>query len=422
MAQYSYQDFVDWFYEFSTRQALDETILLDGYLSYLTNIGFDLSRVNYAHKALHPQVSSISSIWVPKSLKRELESPINAPTVERSISEVSSGFVMTLKFPIGSFDLEGFKNSPIQLVFKSGNPYRFKIEGASKPLPYVILEDGEAIGGSDYFIVPFFFSNEPFGFLSWITKRKGGFSEDSLDFLLRTSHLISLRWNQSVQSKTMEEVLKIYLGKATGPKVFSGRILRGDFEKIQSIIWFSDIRDFTSISERLESAALVELLNAYFGICIPVIESLGGEVLKMLGDGLLAVFPFNERNKIKTHFKSLLAARRILKQLIIINKERKKSGLPVIEHGIGLHYGTVMYGNIGAKDRLDFTVIGTAVNLSSRIASLCGQYRKVVLASEEFAKEIDIQWEDLGEQTLKGVARKQRIFGIPQAEAMRDNS
>ncbi len=420
----SYEHFVRWIYQTSESSSNSLEDFFNAYIGYLLGLGFPIIRVNFGRRALHPQVSSISCLWLPLESKSEIDAQFTTQDAKQSLFQLSNGFLLESKFPIGSFQLSGYQKSPINHILQTRKPYGIDLQefrdkgGDPKDLPFPILTDLYGSGCTYYLACPQFFSDLPFGFVSFVTRSPNGFSENERSFLIETSHLFALKWNQIAQNQTMESLLQIYLGKHTGPRVSAGKILRGDFEEIRSVIWFSDIRNFTGISEQVHSDELVRILNLYFDTCIPIIEELGGEVLKMIGDGLLAVFPFNEDTKIKTHFKSLLAARRILKKLVSINLTRKSENLPLIEHGVGLHFGNVLYGNIGSKDRLDFTVIGEAVNLSSRIASLCGQLGKAVLASEEFAKEADIHWQELGEYSLKGIANKRKIYGIPQAEEM----
>jgi len=421
---YSYKDFVDWIYK-SVGQLANSEELINAYVNYLFDSGITLARVNYGIRALHPQVSAITYLW--KNLNSESDFQFRDDTVffNQSQVEFERGKLVVSKFPTGRLLDSVYTKSPIPSVFRNKKPYRYsfldegKIDGKRD---FEILDEIFSQGVTDYFLCPQFSYNSPFGYMSFSTKNPSGFSIEALDFLERSSHLVSIKLDQFAQKMTTESLLQVYLGKRTGKEVHAGKILRGDFEEISSVIWFSDIRNFTGISENLAPLELVEMLNEYFDICIGHIEDLGGEVLKMLGDGLLAVFPFEPNHRVKAHFKSLLAARRILLDLRKKNKERSAKNKIAIEHGVGLHFGKVLYGNIGSKERLDFTVIGDAVNISSRIAGLCGKLRKAVLASEEFANEVDIHWRDLGIHDLKGVSQPRKIFAIPQAEEMNEKN
>ncbi len=423
--KYSYKSFVDWFYK-SAGQLANSEELIDAYVNYLLNLDISLARVNYGIRALHPQVSAITYLWKARESEKEFEFRQNTEFFHQTEIHYENGKMVISKFPTGRLLDSVYTKSPIPFVFKTKEPYRYsflterKVEGKRD---YEILDEIFTQGVTDYLLCPQFSYSSPFGYMSFATKDPLGFSDEVLDFLQRSSHLVSIKLDQFAQKMTTENLLQIYLGKRTGKEVHAGKILRGDFEEISSVIWFSDIRNFTGISELLSPSELVEMLNTYFDICIVHIEELGGEVLKMLGDGLLAVFPFETNHRVKAHFKSLLAARRILLDLRKKNKERGNQKKISIEHGVGLHFGKVLYGNIGSRARLDFTVIGDAVNISSRIAGLCGKLGKAVLASEEFAREVDIHWRDLGDHDLKGVSKKRKIFAIPQAEEMnRKNS
>jgi adenylate cyclase len=408
------EKFLTWFIEVSPnlKSAND---LFNQFIEFLEESGYEIIRANMGTKTLHPQVETISYLWVPHTTESMLETQPDSLSYSRTTHTYKKGLLRENKFNIGSLTSTQFSESPIHYVLKTKKDYYFSFENhIGKEFPFPILEELTKYSPTGYLAVPVVQAGSSFAFLSLLTNKPGGFSLDDQSFLSKALHIISIKWITFLQTDLTESLLNIYLGKSTGSLVQSGKIYRGDLEQINSIIWFSDIRNYSGISEKLIPEDTIELLNAYFGTVIPIIEKNGGEVLKMLGDGILAVFPYTENNKKRVGYKALLAVREAFAELMKLNVVRKKLNKHRILHGVGIHLGEIMYGNIGSKDRLDFTVIGEAVNLTSRIAGMCGELQKAVLASEEFAKEIAVTWEEIGEHKLKGIAKPKKIFGIPE--------
>ncbi len=283
-----------------------------------------------------------------------------------------------------------------------------------EPLPFPILEDLKEHKATGYIAIPVIEAGNPVAFKSFVTDHPEGFTPEKIAFLEKASNVMYVKWSNFMRAEFTETLLSVYLGKRTGSLVYSGKVHLGDVETINSVIWFSDIRNYSGLSEDLSPSDIIHMLNDYFGAIIPSIEKNGGEVLKMLGDGILAVFPFDEKNKKRVRMKALLSVRQVFDELRKLNRIRIKDSKTPIRHGVGLHKGQILYGNIGSRDRLDFTVIGEAVNLASRIAGMCGELKKAVLASEEFVSDANIRWEDIGEHKLKGIAIPKRIFAISE--------
>jgi adenylate cyclase len=182
-------------------------------------------------------------------------------------------------------------------------------------------------------------------------------------------------------------------------------------ETIRAVVWLSDLRGFTNLSESLPRDELLELLNQYFGPMCGAVEANGGEVLKFIGDAMLAIFPV-EPDARSACRRALAAAQTAQAAIEEENRQRATDGRPQINYGLALHVGDVMYGNIGGDTRLDFTVIGPAVNLVSRIESMCKSLDRSPLLSAEFARLSAVETELLGEFALKGVGAQQSIFGL----------
>jgi adenylate cyclase len=209
--------------------------------------------------------------------------------------------------------------------------------------------------------------------------------------------------------RTARTLLDTYVGAQSGGRVLAGQIQRGSGETIRAVIWLCDLRGFTNLSETLPRDALIDLLNCYFGPMCDAVAGEGGEVLKFIGDAMLAIFPIGAEAA-QTCGAALVAAENAQAALIEENLRREGLGLPRIEYGLALHVGDVLYGNIGSDTRLDFTVIGPAVNLTARIESLCRQLGRPFLLSSDFVGAAQISAQSLGAFELKGVGVEQEIF------------
>ncbi len=406
--------FIDWYITVMANDT-NSSASFNSFIKFLLQEDFSIIRANMGNRTLHPQVETVAYLWVANKFENLLNVQ-QAPLFHSSKTyNYPEGVLQEARFTVGAARTDQFKASPIQYVLKTRKTYYFSfLEHSGNIFPYSILEELAQYNTTGYVVIPFLQGGDPFAFMSLATDRPEGFTKEQLNFLEKVIPIFSVRWIGFMQSEITESLLGVYLGKHTGSLVSSGKVYRGDLEKINSIIWFSDIRNYSGLSENLSPEEVIQLLNGYFGVVIPNIEKNGGEVLKMLGDGILAVFPYENGYRKRVGLKALIAVRKVFEDLRILNKTRIKETKTPIRHGVGLHLGEIMYGNIGSPERLDFTVIGEAVNLTSRIAGMCGVLKKAVLASEEFAREVGVRWENIGEHKLKGFANPRNIYAIPE--------
>lgn len=272
------------------------------------------------------------------------------------------------------------------------------------------------------------------GGFTWATKAPGGFTDDHIQVLRGTLLSLSTVLRFQANKLTCRSLLNIYLGEDAGSRVYGGAIERGEGLAIRSVIWFSDIRNFTHISGELRRTELIDLINGVFEVTAEVIHEHKGQVLKFMGDGLMAIFSTGSKSFQRSSFSSdekrsvdedaasvcrhaRLAAETLQTRLEAMRKEREAKDLKGASVGIGLHYGDVSYGNVGAKERLDFTVLGPHVNLASRTESLCSKLGAQVLCTADFA-ELDHDgtdcWASQGEHSVKGAAEPVQIFKLKQ--------
>jgi adenylate cyclase len=255
--------------------------------------------------------------------------------------------------------------------------------------------------------LPLCFSTGELHAATFATKGPAGFSDDELARLrqllrplARVTEIFALR-------RTAQNLLDTYVGHHTGARILSGRIMKGDLETLRAVLWFSDLRGFTELSQRLAPAQVIATLNELFDCQVPAIEAQGGEVLKFMGDGLLAIFPFDDEASIGAACKRALVAAQTARAKV---SERNERAATAIHFGVALHVGEVAYGNVGGASRLDFTCIGSAVNLAARLEGLTGKLGRVLVISEALAAHIDEPLDELGTFELKGVREAVRVF------------
>ena len=247
----------------------------------------------------------------------------------------------------------------------------------------------------------------------WTTDRAEGFSDDDIAALERLTPFLGLAIKSASLGRIASTLVETYLGRDAGRRVLSGRIARGVADRIEAVLWFSDLRNYTRISDTSPPEQIIPLLNDYADAVVSAIHEHSGDVLKLIGDGVLAIFPAGGRDEACA--SALEAARLARGAVAELNEDRSGQGLPTTDMYLGLHFGEVFYGNIGSKERLDFTVVGPAVNEVSRIAAMCRSVDQPVLLSEAFITHIVEDrrpFVSVGRYALRGVGRPQELFTL----------
>jgi adenylate cyclase len=367
------------------RKHADPSEFLEAFAHELRAAGLDVSRITTGVPILHPQIFSFSGLW-----------------------ELGKGTTERL-YRAGPASTSTMSNSPIRIAYEGGGPVRFDLTAPARQGEFSILQDLRGEGYSDYVVHSVPFADGSHKALSLATRRPAGFQADELK--LFEAMIPAVGFNLEVQAlrRTARTLLDTYVGHQSGGRVLEGQIQRGTGETIRAVIWLCDLRGFTNLSEALSRDALIDLLNSYFGPMCDAVASEGGEILKFIGDAMLAIFPIGD-DAAKTCKAALIAAARAQGSLVEENQRRGKAGLPRIEYGLALHLGDVMYGNIGSDTRLDFTVIGPAVNLTARIESMCRELGRQLLLSSDFVWAGKVAAQSVGTFSLKGVGSDQEIF------------
>ena len=325
-------------------------------------------------------------------------------------------------------------NSPIGYLVRQAEAYgeayacgsdpwrhlRRRLAGPEAQLDFPVLEALAAAGATDYFaqIVRFGAGSDPSRGTgvghSFATDRPEGFREDDLLLLRAVLPVVSLAVMTHAGHTIASGLLEAYLGADAGRRVHTGSVERGSVENIRAVLWYADIRSFTAIADATPGFVTIELLNSIFEVLTAALRPRGGQVLKFLGDGMLATFRFTDAMREDTCCRALDAAADAMDALDALNAARRVAGKPVAAVDLALHVGEVLYGNVGAVDRLDFTVIGAAVNEVARIEALCEPLGRRVLVSAELAAAVgdSHRLEPLGCHALRGVREPRAIYGL----------
>ena len=376
------KEIADWLID-GARSAPQPAQVLVQLSERLVACGIPLWRVAVFVRTLHPQVMGRRFIW--------------RPGTEVELSEA----------PFELLESADFLENPIAQVYATGRALRRKLTDPDCAVDYPVLSELRAEGITDYLASPLVFTDGAIHAVTCTTRQAGGFTdaqiagiEAIITPLARVAEIRALRRMGST-------LLDTYVGHDAGERILAGHIRRGDIEEIHAAIWLSDMRGFTALADTLPPPVLIDLLNRYFDCQVPVILDHGAEVLKFMGDGLLAIFNI-AGNETEVCERALAAARRAQANIAALSD----SAMPGLRFGLALHIGDVLYGNIGSGNRLDFTCIGPAVNCAARIEKLTSQLGRAVLASGEFARHCAGEFTPLGEYRLAGFSAPQLVFGL----------
>jgi adenylate cyclase len=385
--------------------------LLSGLAERLCADGLDLLRVNVVPRTLHPQIGMMLYVWRPREAPDELRKSANV--VESAFTPSTFGLVQEVALAHGWSEVEAFRQSPLHVIYNGTPRVRARIVAGARDFEFPILKDLAAAGATDYVAWPLRLGDGTVSAITLTTRRPGGFTDAELEKLEALLDPLAMCVEIHLRGHVARSLLHTYLGRGPGEAVLAGRVRRGDVERMEAAIWFSDLRGFTQASTSIAPAELVAWLNEYFSTLAKPIADGGGEILKFIGDAILAVFPVTaERPRAAACEAALRAAVSANADLDALNVRRVARGLPELAHGIGLHVGEVQYGNIGADRRLDFTVIGRAVNMASRIESLCGKLGRRTLATEDLASLAGGGLAPVGTYELKGMPGEHAVYGL----------
>lgn len=373
--------------------------LVEGCCQRLSAAGVPLMRALVSHRTLHPLFDSVWLTW-----------------------QRDEG-IGTFEMPHGRRGSEVFQRSPFFHLIDTGIPFlRRRLVGDEAVLDFPVLSEFRDKGATDYiaYLVPF---NGAAGdghagdgiIGSWTTDRPSGFSNADIQALLRIQTRLAVACKGMIKEQIARNVLTAYLGPEAGRRVLEGNIRRGDGEIIPAVIWYSDLRDSTAMADRMPAPDFLRLLNSYFECTAGAVLANGGEVLVLIGDAVLSIFPIREGlvSEREACEKSLAAALEARARLAALNRERADAGHEPLAFGLALHVGDLMYGNIGVPERLEFTVVGPAANTAARLQTLSKSLDRPVLVSGEFARNLPLAWEPLGLHEIRGAGEPLEVLAPP---------
>lgn len=357
---------------------------------WLVEQGVPLARVEAFVRTLHPHIVGRRFEWV-------------APDSAVRVEEASWDYLLS----------EGFLRSPAAEVFRSGAAVRCALDGEGLRA-WPALEALRAEGYTDFYAGPLTFLSGQSHAITFATRAPGGFSREHLEALAQVLRPLSRVAEILALSRTAVNLLNTYVGRNAGERILGGKIQRGESESLQAVLWFSDLRGFTTLSETVGTQEVLAVLNELFQCQVPAIERYGGEVLKFMGDGMLAIFPIPQgatEAQLRARCDAALeAAGDAFLALGAYNLRRALLPRPPVRLGLALHLGEVAYGNIGGAGRLDFTCIGPAVNMAARLEGVSSKLGHPLVVSAEVARHTTRSVRSVGFFELKGVAEPVEVF------------
>ena len=369
--------------------------LLKGFCAKMRKAGFPLWRVHMACGWLHPMFQSISFTWTNDTGKVELVRHLHADA-----------------------NSEDWLRSPLKYMIDHREfELRARLHRNERLNQFVFFKELKEKGATDYLGLMASFGKEDAlnrqdGFIStWSTDREGGFTDDEIGILRRLFPRVALGVKTIIREQTARNVLSAYLGPHAGQKVLEGQIKRGDGERIKAVIWYNDLRHSTQLADQLSPEEFLALLNRYFELTAGTVMDHGGEVLRFIGDAVLAIFAIDGPGGAERAARMALAAAKNAMKALDEDEAREEG----IQYGLGLHVGEVMYGNIGVPERLEFSVIGPAANEAARLEAATKDLGERIIVSESFSELTPREnWRSLGPQKFKGIRQEMEVFTLDQ--------
>ncbi|MFC5756035.1 adenylate/guanylate cyclase domain-containing protein [Rhizobium sp. GCM10022189] len=378
---------LDWLVNETRGERFIDNILVE-MCERLLAAGVPVTRSSLHFRTNHPQWIGARILWT-KGMK---EAKINT-------------------FAYGVEKTPQFLNSPVNEIHNGAGEVRMNLERDGEQYTYPLYQELRDGGFTEYIAWPVEHTFDKRHIVTFSTNKPGGFDDDHIDFLrdlLPALTLVSEIRLKNIMARTM---LQTYVGPHASEQILSGVTTRGSGMTVGAAIMICDLRDFTSISDLWPRDDVIQLLNDYFDAISDPIERNGGEILKFMGDGLLAIFPLTKPTACNDLLSAIRGGQAAMARL---NKRLRRAGRDPLRYGVGVHVGDVMYGNIGSRRRLDFTVIGPAVNIASRLESLTKEVKRPVLLSRAFVEmaSCDEEMDDLGTFPLRGLGEPVDVFAF----------
>jgi adenylate cyclase len=357
------------------------------FLSSLQQAGVPVDRSTFIVPTLHPQIFATVLVW-----------------------RADTPGIRTVFEPHDILYQPKFADSPFAPIIRGAGGVRRRLEDPGCALDFPVVRDLKSEGATDYVAMPFRFSDGQINVMSMTSFAPGGFGTAHLGQLYEVLPLLGRLFEVHAARRTATALLETYLGRHTGERVLKGLVKHGDGEQIHAVIWFCDFRDSTPLSKSMGRQAYLRQLNRFFYCMAGAVLEAEGEVLRYIGDAVLAIFPIQE-NPAAACERAVRAARLAASRIAEMNQKHEDRA--PLRYGIGLHVGTVTYGNIGVPERLEFTVIGAAANEAARVESMTKELKQPVLTSAAFAGAYQGNLVSLGKHPLKGLDGEHELFTLP---------
>ncbi|RMD61846.1 MAG: adenylate/guanylate cyclase domain-containing protein [Alphaproteobacteria bacterium] len=380
---------VTWLLEEERLRAARTARLLDHMVQKLRAAGIPLDRVSLHIQQLHPQLAARSFAW-----------------------DYETGHSVEVGYQHSVRNTDSYLASPVRIIYEGGRALRRRLEDPTCARDYPVLEELGARGFTDYVIAALPFSGEVTNAISIATCRPGGFSDLDLAILDEVHGAFAAVLELQQVRRTARDLLSTYVGRDTGERIFNGLIRRGEGERIHAVLWYCDLRGFTELSQNEPLEDIITLLNDYFDAAAQAVERHEGEILKFIGDAILAIFPCraDDVRQCRITDAAVAAAENAVANVASLSQQRTHDGRPPVRCAVAIHIGEVMYGNVGSADRLDFTVIGPAVNMVTRMEKVCAMLDLPIVVSGDVARIASRPFRAIGRHALKGIAQPQELF------------
>lgn len=365
--------------------------LFQGFCDRLAEDGIPLYRVSLNVRDSHPQIAGRAIFWVR----------------EQGIEQIAYDYARR--------DSPEYLDSPIKVIHDGAGGLRRRLMGPKANLDFPVLQELRDGGSADFVAMPIVFSDGTRHYISLTTDRYDGFTEAELTRLYDLLPLFSLRIELEHARHTSRTLMQTYLGQQAARRVIGGEIRRGGGESIEAIVLFCDLRGFTNLVARHTPTEVTDTLSLYYEALAGPVEEFGGDIVKMMGDGLLAIFPVTDAAGDfcidKAGCSAVTAVRKAIDNLRNIDPMLLPEGVDRLRAGFALHFGEITFGNIGSLDRLDFTVIGPAVNEAVRAEQLTKKLNLPLVATQSFANlDCSVEMRSLGAHALRGVPQPVELF------------
>ncbi|WP_170470230.1 adenylate/guanylate cyclase domain-containing protein [Ruegeria arenilitoris] len=369
----------------------DETAIVKGYCEGLVQLGVPLARARIAQNYSNPLLSAWGIIWTPDETRRY--------TVATTVLSTSA-----------------WHGSPFEYIVTNRRPLRNRLIGLDFTTEHSVYAELAEAGATDFLAIPLEHGNGSVQGTSYTSNAEAGFSDRDIRYLEDSRFALAAALEPIAMRHSQKSLLQTYLGHGPAEEIGQGHIKRGEHKSVSAAILFADLRGFTAKSEAWPETQLLDMMGDYFEMVVTPIQQAGGDVLKFMGDGILAIFE-NEGSAEISCRAAVAAAQQSLANLDDYNQAGAETGREPIEFVIGIDFGHVTFGNIGSPDRLDFTVVGQAVNVASRVQGLCKELGETTLITANVAEHLGAAVQSVGHHSLRGLPQEIEVFSPTRTPA-----